>query len=414
VNHSGVFAITIRLLALLFATGLAFGRVACADEADDVAAAKAKTWKPIDTGAFADSIHHAAMKYKDGTAPYPRHAPEQIVHIAENLLAYQNGDGGWPKNVDWLKVLSPEEAAALPHGRAGGARPLRYLLETVSGDTSTLDNSTTWSQSDYLARVYEETRLRRFADAVLKGIDYLLREQRPSGGWRGADVDAITFNDDVMAGTLRTLKAVANDARLFGFVDDERRAAARKAFDNGIRCILKCQIVVDGRLTAWCQQHSHEDFQPVWARTFEPPSITAGESVDVVRLLMEIENPPPEIVRAIQAAVAWFDKVKIAGLRIEKVPAEPVQFKYHYSDYDCVEVKDPAAPPIWTRYHDLKTEVPIFCTRERKITHNYADVGRERRTGYAWYGAWPAKLIATEYPAWQRRRGSEQSDAREH
>ena len=67
-----------------------------------------------------------------------------------------------------------------------------------------------------------------------------------------------------------------------------------------------------------------------------------------------------------------------------------------------VEVKDPDAPPIWTRFHDLKTEKPIFCTRERKITSNYTDLRRERRAGYGWYGYFPAKLLAEHYPNWQQ------------
>lgn len=122
-----------------------------------------------------------------------------------------------------------------------------------------------------------------------------------------------------------------------------------------------------------------------------------------VRLLMEIDNPSPEVVRAVQSAVAWFDKVKITGLRIEKVPAEPVEFKYHYSDFDYVEVKDPNAPPLWARYYDLETERPIFCNRDGKITRNFSDLQRERRTGYPWYGYWPAKLLDKEYPVWQKK-----------
>jgi PelA/Pel-15E family pectate lyase len=216
-------------------------------------------------------------------------------------------------------------------------------------------------------------------------------------------VEAVTFNDDVMAGALRALREVVENKKLYGFVDEQRRGKAKQAYDKGIQCILDCQIKVNGRLTAWCQQHDFKDLKPVWARAFEPPSITAGESTDVVRLLMEIDSPSPEVVRAVQAAIAWFDKVKIGGLRIEKAPAEPVTFKYHYSDSDNVEVKDLNAPPIWTRYYDLQTETPLFCNRDGKITRNYAEVDRERRTGYAWYGYWPANLLKKEYPAWQKK-----------
>jgi Pectic acid lyase len=35
----------------------------------------------------------------------------------------------------------------------------------------------------------------------------------------------------------------------FRFVDQVRRAAGRRAFDAGVRCILKCQVTVNGKLT---------------------------------------------------------------------------------------------------------------------------------------------------------------------
>lgn len=378
---------TRQIGTLLFAGVLLFRTSpGLAQNQAEVIAAQEKTWEPIDTGAFADGINHALTHYRGKKAPYARYQADQIVHIAENLVAWQHADGGWPKNIDWLKIWSLPE-----------------IEKQKAGKQSTLDNRNTWSQIDYLAQVHQRTRLEHYAEAARRAIDYLLENQNPSGGWRGFDVDAITFNDDVMAGVLQTLYAVATDSLRYFFVDENCRTRARQAYAAGIRCILRCQIKVDGRLTAWCQQHSHQDFAPVWARNFEPPAITAGESVGVVHLLMQIDNPSPEIIQAIQAAVAWFDRVKIAGLRNEKVPTAEIDFRYHFSDFDFVEVQDPAAPPIWTRFYDLQTEKPIFCTRQKEITENYTDLDRERRTGYAWYGYWPAKLFSKEYPAWQKK-----------
>ncbi len=381
-----------RATFVLIAANVALFHPMGAGDDDEVTAAKAKMWTAIDIHSLGSSIHHAVMKYPGQKAPYARCEPVQIVDIAENLLAFQNGDGGWPVNIDWLKAFPDSELADLPHGQEG-----------KTGKKSTLDNDNTWSQIGYLAHVYQQTHLKRYADSALKGIDYLLREQRPSGGWRGADVEAVTFNDGVMVGVLEALKAAAEMRPLYDFVDKERCAAARKGYAKGIDCILDCQIKVDGRLTAWCEQHDHDTLKPIWARTFEPPSITPDESVGVVRLLMRIENPPPEVVTAIKSAVAWFDKVKITGLKIEKAPAEPVTYKWHWTDCDYVETKDPSAPPIWARYYDCETEAPIFCNRERKITPNFAELDRERRTGMPWYGYWPAKLMEKEYPAWERK-----------
>ena len=51
----------------------------------------------------ADGIHHWNLEHPDRT--YARYAPEQYKEIADNFIAYQNKDGGWPKNIDWLAIL---------------------------------------------------------------------------------------------------------------------------------------------------------------------------------------------------------------------------------------------------------------------------------------------------------------------
>ena len=40
--------------------------------------------------------------------------------------------------------------------------------------------------------------------------------------------------------------------------DKAMRQRLSKAFDKGIECILATQIVTDGQLTVWCQQHDRE------------------------------------------------------------------------------------------------------------------------------------------------------------
>jgi len=358
---------------------------------DDVAAAMQKQWREISLRPFADSLMHARGGYKDHKPPYELYDPNRIVNIAENMLAFQTADGAWPKNMDWQRVYTPTELEKLR--KKWSARP-----------GGTLDNRTTWTHIHYLAEVYQQTGLQRYADAARRGLLWIVAHQNAqSGGWAGADVDAITFNDGVMVGALRALHEAATDKPLYGFLDEKTRSQIAASYERGLRCVLRCQVRVGERLTAWGQQHSHETFQPVWARAFEPPAITPCESVGVVRFLMELDNPPPEVVRAVDAAVAWMDRVKIAGLRVERVPAEPVQWPRRYCDFDVVEVKDPNAPPIWTRMYDPETERPIFCTREREITSDFTKLSRERRTGYGFHGDWPAKLIAEEYPAWKRK-----------
>jgi PelA/Pel-15E family pectate lyase len=353
-----------------------------------------KTKKPeaVDLSSFSDGINHALMGYKDKKAPYERYSPEEIDKISENFLVWQNKDGGWPKNIDWLKKYSGKEIEEILQREKDGSK-----------SNSTFDNRNIYSQIEYLAKVYHQTGTEKFAESALRGINYILECQHISGGWRGADVDAITFNDDVMQGIMHLLNSILTTRNTYPFIDDPTYLKINMAFEKGIDCILKCQIRVDGRLTAWCQQHSFEDFKPVWARAFEPPSIASSESVSVVRLLMKIENPSKEIIRAVESAVQWLDKVKINGIRVENVAAEPINFKYHYSDFDRVIVKDENAPPIWSRYYDLEIEDPIFCTRQKVITRNYTDLCRERRTGYAWFTYSPTALIKTDFVKWSEK-----------
>ncbi len=61
-----------------------------------------------------------------------------------------------------------------------------------------------------------------------------------------------------------------------------------------------------------------------------------------------------------------------------------------------------SAPQIWTRFIELKTHKPLFCNRDSKPVYSFAEVDRERRTGYTWYLYSPQEVI-NKYPEWQKR-----------
>ncbi|MCG8509906.1 MAG: pectate lyase, partial [Rhodospirillales bacterium] len=345
--------------------------------------------EPIGLTGFENAVYHFQMDKAD--VDYPRYKPKQIVEIAENVLLYQTKEGGWPKNIDWLRVLSVDERNRLRRG----ARPRR----------ATFDNHNTWSQIVYLAWVHQRTGLQRYADAALRGIDYVFTGQHPqSGGWRGWDVDAITFNDHVMAEVTKLMREVGAGNEPFAFVDADRRAKARRAYERALECILKCQIEVNGKKTAWCQQHSHRTYRPIWARTFEPPSICGDESVRVIRLLMAIEQPSDQVVDAIESAVAWYKLSKMEGLRLEQFETEPVRFEWHLADYDRRLVEDPDAAPLWARFYSLEDGVtPLWPDKNRVMRKSYNAISRDRRTGYRYVGTWGTPLLEEDYPAWKKR-----------
>ena len=356
-----------------------------AEKSNDVfSPGKQGSYEAIDLSLFADSIHHWQMKYgRDRNDP--RFKDNQIIEIAENLLKFQNNDGGWPANLDWLADIEVSE--------------IRYIRKGNLG-RSTFDNRNIYPQIEYLAKVHSVTDLKKYRMAAKRGLEYILTEQRSSGGWRGSDVDAITFNDDVMVGVMRLLLSIREGPSHFEWLDAETRKRLSQALERAIDATLKCQIHVRGRRTAWGQQHSHKTYKPVGARTYELPSITAQESVGVVRFLMALPNPSSEIKVAIESAMDWFERSKINGIRINTVPIEPVRFEGFTASFNRIVVADEQAPPIWARFYEIDSNRPFFCNRDGTKVYRLADVQLERRVGYGWYGSWPTTLKSI-YSQWE-------------
>ncbi len=311
---------------------------------------------------------------------------DEARQIAANILSWQTDDGGWPKNVDTTKSCDIARAK----------------LE------ATFDNSATTDELRYLAHMFGATQEPRYRAAVEKGFDYVLKAQYPNGGWpqfypaMHGYRRYITFNDGAMVRLMIFLRETFT-ADLFKFLDEPRRQAAHKAFDRGVDCILKCQIKVDGKLTAWCAQHDEKDYSPRPARKYELVSLSGAESVGVVRLLMSLDKPNPEIRRAVEGAVAWFEAAKIRGIKevVVNDAAAP-------GGKDKRMVSDPAAPPVWARFYEIGSNRPIFCDRDGIAKRQLSEIGHERRNGYGWYGYWAAPLLEKEYPEWKKKWGVDQ------
>ena len=152
----------------------------------------------------------------------------------------------------------------------------------------------------------------------------------------------------------------------------------------------------EGRLTVWCQQHYRDNYEPAPARAYELPSYCPMESAGITKLLMSLPNPDERVKQAVHAAMAWFDKYKLTGLRIQRT--EP----WASMDGDTKLVEDADAEPIWGRYYDLKYCEPYVCDRDGLPRRRLEDIGHERRNGYAWFGSRPAELYPT-YDKWADR-----------
>jgi PelA/Pel-15E family pectate lyase len=197
------------------------------------------------------------------------------------------------------------------------------------------------------------------------------------------------------------LKDVKDNKPQYAFIDSKERDKLVTAYAKGLQCIIKTQINDAGKPTAWCQQHDEVTLQPAWARKFEPPAICNQESANMVGFLMTIDHPGKELVDAIQNAVAWFNDSKIVHTRVDHIAAPRMVTPFRVSTGDRVVVTDDKAPPIWTRYYELKTHRPLFCNRDSKVVYSLAEVDRERRDGYAWYTYAPQQVL-NKYPGWQK------------
>lgn len=325
--------------------------------------------------------------------PADWYASAEAVRIADNLLFYQRAIGGWPKNIDMAAPLSP----------AGQAE----LIDQKEQNDSLIDNGATYSQMIYLARVYQATLHERFKQAFLRGLDYLLKMQYANGGWPQyyprltGYYKHITFNDDAMVNVLALLRDIAKRGGAYSFVDEARRSKAERAVQKGIDCILKCQIKVNGKLTAWCAQHDEITFAPAPARAYEKISLSGAESVGIVRFLMEIEQPSPAIITAIDAAVTWLAQVKLTGIKVVEQRDPSLE-----NGRDRIVVPDANAPPLWARFYEIGTNRPLFCGRDGVIKYSLAEIEHERRNGYRWYVNNPAELLQHDYPAWQKRKST--------
>jgi PelA/Pel-15E family pectate lyase len=276
-----------------------------------------------------------------------------------DILSNQLPEGGWKKtytetNGDWAK--------------------------------STIDNKATYSEIRRLASEYLKTNDSKYSEAAIKGINFLLKMQYDNGGWpqvyEGSSYHInITYNDDAMINVMLLLDEIANKKGDFSFVDNTLADSCKAAVDKGVGCLLKTQVIANGKLTVWGQQHDPIALKPAAARAYEAPSLCAKESVNIVKFL-KTRPATTEITSSIKAAEEWFNTVKFTGIKTVKTSTDVT-----------VENDASVTTPLWARFYELGTNRPIFIGRDTIVKYNLSEIEQERRTGYSWYGNWASDLV---------------------
>lgn len=270
------------------------------------------------------------------------------------LLRGQLESGGWTYRIEFAPAdrrryrYRADGAAAWPKAR----------------NVSTLDDNTTQAALLLLMRLDEVLGVR---DAKIhEGAEYalqrLLAVQYPNGAWPqgferppdparhpvkkaeypeswprvypGGDYWLYyTLNDNALGDTIQVMFAAWRIYR-----KQEYFEAARRAADF----LLLAQMPEPQ--PAWAQQY---DFQmhPAWARKFEPPAITGGESQNVLRTLLEAyrQTGDGKYLQPIPRALAYLRRSELPGGRL-------------------------------ARFYELKTNRPLYFTRKYELTYRDDDL----------------------------------------
>ncbi len=336
------------------------------------------------------------VKWVKAAARYPDSffTTQEARRVGDNVLLYQHNTGGWPKNVQMQNPLTAKERLAVE-------------AEKGNENESTIDNGATTTELRFLARLYNATRDSRYLDGFNAGTGYLFRSQYANGGWpqfwprpKGYYIH-ITYNDDAMVNVLRMLDKTARGEEPYAFVSDSTRAKAREAVSRGVDCILKTQVRQNGRLTVWCAQHDEQTLLPAKARAYELPSLSGGESIGIVRFLMSLPDPSPEVRRSIEAAVEWFRTSKIEGKKLERFTNADGKPDLRMADCTAGE----PCEPLWGRFYTLDSNRPFVCDRDGVVRYDLSEIGYERRNGYSWYNRHGLALLK-EYEEWKREKAA--------
>lgn len=297
--------------------------------------------------------------------------------ILESILSLQTPSGGWSKRTDMTQLRAP--------GTAFG---------TEKDYIPTFDNDATIIQLQLLARGFALTGDTRYQHAVQRGLALVLAAQYPNGGWPqnyplvGGYHDHITFNDSLFANILTLLHEL--DQQHYGaqLLTPAQQKQVREAFNRGLDCVLKSQVVINGKKTIWGAQHDAQTLLPTKARAYEMASLASAESMALLNLLMQLPEPSPALQEAIHAALAWYE-------------ASAIKDTEWIRGTDYLTHK-PGADDMWGRFYDLEHNQPVFGDRDGSVHRDISKVSQERLEGYAWFTTAPNKL-RKHYQKWAKQ-----------
>ena len=290
--------------------------------------------------------------------------------------------GGWTYSIDFNADDRKRSAY-----RDGGTNAGRNV--------TTFDDDTTQSALRFLMRT---DRALGFKDAkihecVRYALESLLQAQYPNGAWpQGYDRFPdkaqfpvkkagfpetwsrtwpgsqqywlrYTLNDGVVANLVETLfeaqriYSVAAAGTTMNHAAAQCRSAAEKSGDF----ILLAQLPEPQ--PAWAQQYDFE-MHPAWARKFEPPSVTGGESQGILKTLFQLyrETGHRKYLEPVPRALDYLRRSRLPDGRL-------------------------------ARFYEVRTNRPLYFTKNYDLTHDDSDLP----THYAFKVTDGTEAISREY-----------------
>jgi len=304
-----------------------------------------------------------------------------IDQYTMNLTTWQMDHGGFYKDFA-DKYVSAWNGSSAKSGTTNDGVEL-----------GTIDNNATIQEMRLLAERYKQTSNNSYKTAYKaafqKAVNFLLTSQYPSGGWpqmfpeRGNYSDMATFNDDAMVRVMVLAWDVARGLAPFDtdIVSAQQKTDLQAAVTKAVDFALNSQIYNNGEPTVWCAQHDPVTYQPVAARSYELASKSGKESGGVVWFLMNWPEQSAEIQNAVQGALDWYKRTRVADMR--------------YDDGNFVADQGES---MWYRFYEVDNDEFFFCDRAgvSTKTQDITELSDDRRYGYQWAGDYGSALLAVE------------------
>lgn len=287
--------------------------------------------------------------YEKTGEPYLLDAARQTAHA---LVKGQLVSGGWQYSIEF----DPKKRESYAY-RADSP-------EAKGQNVSTLDDNTTQAALRFLMQMDKTLNFEDEAihGAVMYGLEKLLAAQYPNGAWpqrfTGSynsqdfpvkpasypDEWSRTYEGAYYQGYYTFNDSTINDAieTMFDAAETYDRADCREAALRAGDFIILAQM--PDPQPGWAQQYDAE-MHPAWARKFEPPAVTGGESQAVMHTLLYLyrKTGETEYLEPLPRALDYYEKSALPDGRL-------------------------------ARFYELRTNTPLYFTKDYQLTYSSDDM----------------------------------------